>query len=81
MNNYNLENLDILIIDDNKHMHWILKAILSAMWINKIRFCNNAAVAFAEMRHFLPDIVISDYHMQPLDGLDFTRVVRRGRQP
>jgi DNA-binding response OmpR family regulator len=39
---------------------------------------NDAADAFAELTHFPADIIITDYHMQPLDGLDFVRLVRTG---
>ena len=32
--------------------------------------------AYAELRHFPADIVITDWEMEPLDGIDFTRMVR-----
>ncbi len=49
MPNYNLEVLKILVVDDNRHMHSIIKAILNSMRIKNIRFCDNAADAFSEM--------------------------------
>ncbi len=50
MPGYNLEVLNILVVDDNRHMHSIVKAILNAMRIKNIRFCDNAVDAFVEMK-------------------------------
>lgn len=73
-----LEALSILVVDDNKHMHSIVKAILNSMRVKNIRFSDDASDAFLEMRQWRPDIVITDWAMQPLDGLDFVRLVRKG---
>ncbi len=73
MPKYNLEVLNILVVDDNRHMHSIVKAILNSMRIKNIRFCDNAADAFSEMKQWMPDIIITDWKMEPLDGLDFVR--------
>lgn len=73
-----LEALSILVVDDNKHMHSVVKAILNSMRIKNVRFSDNAADAFMEMRQWHPDIIITDWAMQPLDGLDFVRLVRKG---
>ncbi len=78
MQHYNLEVLNVLVVDDNRHMHSIVKAILNAMRIKNIRFCDNAADAFLEMQHWMPDIIITDWKMEPLDGLDFVRLIRKG---
>ncbi|MFQ5774305.1 MAG: response regulator [Kiloniellaceae bacterium] len=78
MPNLNLEALNILVVDDNKHMHMVVKGILNSMRVKNIRFSDNAADAFMEMRQWHPDIIITDWAMEPLDGLDFVRLVRRG---
>ncbi len=79
MPRYNLEVLNILVVDDNRHMHSIVKAILNSMRIKNIRFCDNAADAFSEMKQWMPDIIITDWKMEPLDGLDFVRLIRKGQ--
>lgn len=79
MPGYNLEVLNVLVVDDNRHMHSIVKAILNAMRIKNIRFCDDAADAFLEMRQWMPDIIITDRKMEPLDGLDFVRLIRKGQ--
>lgn len=61
MPNINLEALGLLVVDDNKHMHMVVKAILDSMRIKNIRFSDNAADAFMELRQWHPDIVIADW--------------------
>ncbi|MCG8361253.1 MAG: response regulator [Kiloniellales bacterium] len=75
---YNLEPLKVLIVDDNKHMHQILRSILTAMRIKQIRTVDDAAEAFNEMRNWPPDLIITDLAMDLLDGLEFVRLVRNG---
>ncbi len=43
------------------------------MRIKNIRLCDNAADAFVEMKQWMPDFIITDWKMEPLDGLDFVR--------
>lgn len=73
---YNLEKLNILIVEDNKHMQILLKEILRSFRINQIRVADDGADGIKELKSFATDIVICDWNMQPIDGLDFTRMVR-----
>ena len=79
LDDYNLENLTILVIDDSRHMLTIVRNLLNSMRIKNVTMASDAADAFKELRHSRPDIVIVDWHMSPLDGLDFTRLVRKGQ--
>jgi two-component system, chemotaxis family, chemotaxis protein CheY len=77
-NNYNLERLNFLIVDDNKHMRALVKGILHALGSKNIREASDGADAFKELRHFPADLIICDWNMSPLDGLDFVKLVRTG---
>ena len=78
MTDYNLERLNFLIVDDNKHMRALVKSILHALGIKNILEAGDGADAFKELRHFPADIIICDWNMSPLDGMDFVRMVRTG---
>jgi DNA-binding response OmpR family regulator len=67
-----------LIVDDNKHMRALVKTILHALGAKNCREASDGADAFKELRHFPADIIICDWNMSPLDGLDFVRLVRTG---
>ncbi len=76
MVDYNLERLNVLIVDDNKHMRALVTSILNALGVRNVVDASDGADAFKELRHFPADIIICDWNMDPLDGLDFTRMVR-----
>ncbi len=75
---YNIERLNFLVVDDNKHMTMMVKSLIHALGSRNVREANDAAEAFSELKHFEADIIITDFNMQPLDGLDFVRLVRTG---
>ncbi len=68
MISYNFQNLNVLCVDDDQHMHLIVKTILNAMRIKNIRFCTDAEDAFDLIKHTLPDIVVTDLEMEPVGG-------------
>lgn len=76
MKSYNLENLNILLVEDNKHMQLLIKEILRSFRIKSVRVADDGADAIKEMRTFAVDLVICDWNMQPIDGLEFVRMIR-----
>ncbi|MGB0682993.1 MAG: response regulator [Magnetovibrionaceae bacterium] len=78
MSEYNLERLNFLIVDDNRHMRALVKTILHALGCKNVVEASDGADAFKELKHFAADIIICDWNMDPLDGIDFTRLVRTG---
>jgi DNA-binding response OmpR family regulator len=79
MASYNIERLNFLIVDDNKHMRALVKSILHALGSKNTMEASDGADAFKELRHYPADIIICDWNMSPLDGLDFVRLVRTGK--
>lgn len=79
MPDYNLERLNFLIVDDNKHMCVLVKTILNAFGVRNVVEAVDGADAFKALKQFPADIIICDWVMQPLDGLDFVRLVRTGK--
>ena len=76
---YALDSVNILILDDNRHMRSLVQSILHALGVKHIREAADAPQAFKELQHFHADIIIADWHMEPLDGLDFVRLVRTAK--
>ena len=71
-----LQALSILLIDDNQQMRIITSAILQSAGIRKIREVSDGSSALAAMRDFSADLAIVDFNMAPMDGVEFTRLVR-----
>jgi two-component system, chemotaxis family, chemotaxis protein CheY len=70
------KHLLILVVDDNPHMRAIVVAILRGIGVRTIREAADGATALEIVRDTPPDIIITDYSMQPLDGIAFTRMLR-----
>jgi two-component system chemotaxis response regulator CheY len=73
---YDFERLNILLVEDDPSMRTLVRDILYAFGISNIQTAQEGSRAYAELRHFPADIVITDWEMEPLDGIDFTRMVR-----
>lgn len=78
MENYNLENLKTLILDDHAPMRHILLSLLRELGINRLHQSGNAEEALRNLQEIDPDLIITDALMEPMDGLEFTRKIREG---
>ena len=74
-----LESVNFLIVDPNAFMRSLIKNVLHVFGAEKFIEANDGADAFKAMQNLAPDIIITEWMMDPLDGLDFTRLVRTGK--
>ncbi len=73
---YDLSDLSFLLIDDNNYMISIVKTLLRGFGVHEIHEAHDAAEAFEEFRNVPIDIILLDYAMDTLDGIEFARMVR-----
>lgn len=78
---FSLENLRFLLVDDNQHMRAIAAAILRSAGGRLIREAQDGAEGLEALNTWPADIVIADFKMAPMDGVEFVRKVRQGRIP
>lgn len=71
-----LSNLSALIIDDNFHMRQLVKTVLSALNLRNVAEAEDGASAIKVLQTFEADFVICDWAMTPIDGIDFTQLIR-----
>jgi two-component system chemotaxis response regulator CheY len=71
-----LESLRVLLVDDNQHMRAIVMTVLGGVGVDQIRETRDGAEALAALREWPADLAIVDFQMFPLDGVEFTRMVR-----
>lgn len=72
----NFDRLNVLIIDDNAHMRRLVRDIMRGLGIGKVIEVADGTDALNEMRMSAVDVAFCDWMMEPLDGLDFVRLVR-----
>ena len=75
----NLSKLSALVIDDNAHMIQIVRSMLLGFGISRTYESRDAAEAFSITQNEMIDFIIVDYQMPILDGLEFTQLVRTGK--
>lgn len=74
-----LSRLNVLAVDDNAHMLQIVRVLLRGFSIGRIRDTRDVAEALDIIKRETVDIVITDYQMDILDGIEFTRMVRTAK--
>jgi CheY-like chemotaxis protein len=65
-----------LLVDDNQHMRAIVAAILKGAGVGNTFEVGDGAEALRVLRERPIDLAIVDFNMFPLDGVEFTRLVR-----
>lgn len=76
---YDFSRLSILIVDDSAYMRYILKTILQGLGFRQIHEANDGADGLRIIKSATIDIALVDWEMTPLDGLDFVRLIRTGK--
>ena len=74
--NYDLANLSFLVVDDNDHMRRLIVSLLKAMGVRRTREAEDGAHALNVLKQFDADMIIVDWNMEPVDGLEFAKRVR-----
>jgi two-component system, chemotaxis family, chemotaxis protein CheY len=71
----NLEK-HVLVVDDYNTMRRILRNLLSQIGFTKIEEAEDGSTGLRKMREKAYGLVISDWNMAPMSGLDFLKEVR-----
>lgn len=74
-----LDMLRVLVVDDNAHMAHILRTVLNGFGIRHVEDARSAVDALEMLKAGAYDFILLDYCLPILDGLEFTRLVRTGR--
>jgi len=69
-------NIKVLVVDDYKTMTRIIRNLLKQIDVNDSDEASDGVEALAKLRAGTFDLVISDWNMQPMTGLDLLKEVR-----
>jgi len=70
------KNMRAFIVDDYTTMLRILRNLLRQLEIYNVEEANDGETAFQMIQKSPPDLIISDWNMTPMTGLDLLRKVR-----
>lgn len=71
-----LSDLDVLVVDDNAKMRHLIRVILQSFGVANIRQARDGTAALAEIDARCPSVIMSDWEMEPMNGLEFIHEVR-----
>ena len=77
---FKFEKLSMLVVEDTQPMQKLLVSVLEALGIKNIQSCTNGQDAFRQFCNNNHDIILSDWQMDPVDGISLTRMVRKHQQ-
>ena len=69
-------NMDILVVDDASTMRRIVRGLLRELSLKNIREAENGSDAMEELRRKKADLVISDWNMPQMTGIELLRAIR-----
>lgn len=77
LRSYNLQNLNVLLIEKNDFMRGIMREILREFYIMSVQDAETPDAGYAIFREFPADLILADW-VRGLDGLKFLKKARNG---
>lgn len=75
----NLKKISALVVEDLHPMRTVIVSVLDAFGIGTIYEASNGERGYELFQKHNPDIIITDWLMEPVDGLEFIRMVRKNK--
>lgn len=74
----NFSKLTILVVDDQDYIRSLIVQLLKRLGVGQVIEEPDGASALTRLRDTIPDLVLCDLKMDPVDGMEFLREVRAG---
>jgi len=71
-----LEKVSILVVEDIAPMRNLIIGVLEALGIGKINSAEHGGSGFALFKQLNPDIIITDWEMEPVSGFEMIHKIR-----
>ena len=74
---YKLSRIRVLVIDDNTPIRMLIRSLLLDLGVGVVDMAAGAEEGWESFIRYKPDIIFVDWHMDSMDGVEFTMRVRR----
>lgn len=70
--------MKVMIVDDSKSMRMIVKRTMKQAGFDDAEFeeADDGSVALAKIDEYMPHLVLCDWNMPEMDGIDFLKAIR-----
>ena len=80
MKAYSLDNVSALVVDDNRFMRVIIVNVLRGLSIHHVAEARDGHEALEELRASPIDLVIMDWEMEGMNGMQLLQTIRSGKR-
>lgn len=72
----NISDAKIMVVEDDPLMRTFIVNTLQRLGIVNLKECGDGTAALRAVPAFQPDLILTDIHMKPMDGLEFVAKLR-----
>ncbi len=73
---YDLEEISLLVVEDTFPMLVLAKSLLHIFGFRNILTAKSGEEGYELYQQYKPDLIITDWFMEPMDGIDLTKKIR-----
>lgn len=73
---FDFKKLSILIVEDTAPMRKLIASVLETMDVGMIYTAENGEQGYEMVKKVNPDIIVADWHMTPMNGIELTEEIR-----
>jgi two-component system, chemotaxis family, chemotaxis protein CheY len=71
-----LQRISVMFVDDNQNMRELMTALLQNLEVSNIVTARHGEQAIERLESFNVDLILTDWVMEPMDGIALTKWVR-----
>ncbi len=71
-----LQEMNVLIVDDDRHMRMLIRNVVLALGVQDVMEASDGSAAIEELKTSRADHVLCDMKMEPMGGLEFVKRLR-----
>jgi CheY-like chemotaxis protein len=73
---FDFKKLTVLVVEDTAPMRKLMTSVLETLGVGRVFNADNGERGFEVFKRENPDIVIADWHMTPMSGIELTHEIR-----
>lgn len=73
---FDFSKLSVIVVEDTTPMRNLIESVLESMGVGKVYSADNGETGYEEFKKNNADIVLTDWQMMPMDGIELTKIIR-----
>jgi two-component system, chemotaxis family, chemotaxis protein CheY len=76
-----LKPISFLVVEDKQYMRRVIKSVLETLGAKMIEEATNGRDALSMVRQWPPDVILTEYWLAPMNGVEMLRAIRTDKGP